>query len=133
MTKLFLNLQISRSDIRPHIKWVVSLVIAYGHFNLSQGFVWIYMVQLTLFITHEVDFILIDKATTIIQYSKFILFMSGISTWNFLTQCETADFNKYVMHITKINIPIDDHYTTTNGQISDHMTQCYNGKHKYQI
>ena len=34
---LFLNLQIIRSDIRPHIKWVVSLVIAYGHFNLPQG------------------------------------------------------------------------------------------------
>ena len=25
------------------IKWVVSLVIAYGHFNLPQGFVWVYM------------------------------------------------------------------------------------------
>ena len=37
----FLNLQITRSDIRPHIKWAVSLVIAYGHFNLPQGFVWV--------------------------------------------------------------------------------------------
>ena len=36
---LFLNLQITRSDVRPHIKWAVSLVIAYGHFNLHQGFV----------------------------------------------------------------------------------------------
>ena len=27
MTILFINLQISRSDIRPHIKWAVSLVI----------------------------------------------------------------------------------------------------------
>ena len=35
----FLNLQITGSDIRQHIKWVVSLVIAYGHFNLPQGFV----------------------------------------------------------------------------------------------
>ena len=26
----FLNLQVTRSDIRPHIKWVVSLVIAYA-------------------------------------------------------------------------------------------------------
>ena len=37
MTILFLNLQkITRSDIRPHIKWAVSLLIAYGHFNLPQ-------------------------------------------------------------------------------------------------
>ena len=41
MTILFLNLQITRSDIRPHIKWTASLVIAYGHFNLPRGFVWI--------------------------------------------------------------------------------------------
>ena len=41
MTILFLNLQITRSDIRPHIKWAVSLMIAYGHFNLPQGFVWV--------------------------------------------------------------------------------------------
>ena len=34
MTILFLNLQITRSDIRPDIKWAVSLVIAYGLFNL---------------------------------------------------------------------------------------------------
>ena len=26
----FLNLQITRSDIRPHMKWAVSLVFAYG-------------------------------------------------------------------------------------------------------
>ena len=35
LTILFLNLQITRSDIRPDIKWAVSLVIAYGLFNLS--------------------------------------------------------------------------------------------------
>ena len=35
MTTLFLNLQITRSDIRPRVKWAVSLVIAYGHFNLK--------------------------------------------------------------------------------------------------
>ena len=40
MTIHFLNLQITRSDIRPHIKWAVSLVIAYGHFNTPQGFVY---------------------------------------------------------------------------------------------
>ena len=41
-----LNLQIIRSDIRPHIKWPVSLVIAYGHFNLPEdlcGYVWVYI------------------------------------------------------------------------------------------
>ena len=37
----FLNLQVTESDIRPHIKWAVSLVITYGHFNLPQGFVWV--------------------------------------------------------------------------------------------
>ena len=39
MTVVVLKLQIARSDIRPHIKWGVSLVIAYGFFNLPQGFV----------------------------------------------------------------------------------------------
>ena len=34
VTILFLNLQITGSDIRPHIKWAVILVIAYDHFNL---------------------------------------------------------------------------------------------------
>ena len=43
MTILFLNLQITRLDIRPHIKWAVSLVITYSHFNLPQGFVWVCM------------------------------------------------------------------------------------------
>ena len=38
-----LGLQIIRSDIRPHIKWAVSLVIAYGHSNLPQGIVWVYI------------------------------------------------------------------------------------------
>ena len=36
-----LNLQIAKSDIRSHIKWAVSLVIAYGYFNLFEGFVWV--------------------------------------------------------------------------------------------
>ena len=43
MTILFLNLQITRSDIRPHIKWAVSLVLAYGHFNIPLGFMWVCM------------------------------------------------------------------------------------------
>ena len=40
---LFLNLQITRSDIRPHTKRTVFLVIAYGHFNLPHGFMWVCM------------------------------------------------------------------------------------------
>ena len=39
----FLCLQITKSDIRPQVKWAVSLVIAAGYFNIRQGFVWIYM------------------------------------------------------------------------------------------
>ena len=42
-TTLFLNLQITRSDIRPYIKRAVSLMIVYGYFNLPQGFVWVCM------------------------------------------------------------------------------------------
>ena len=38
MTILFLNLQITRSDVRPHIKWAVSLLNAYGHSNLLHGY-----------------------------------------------------------------------------------------------
>ena len=49
----FLKSQITRSDIRPHIKWAVSLVIAYGHFNLPQGFVWACMGSHTYFINPE--------------------------------------------------------------------------------
>ena len=45
----FPNLQITRSDIRPHIKWAVSLVIAYGHFNLPRGFVWVCMRTYSLY------------------------------------------------------------------------------------
>ena len=41
MTILFLKLQITRSDIKPHIKWAVSLLIAYGQFNFPQGFMWV--------------------------------------------------------------------------------------------
>ena len=33
----FLNLQINRSDIRPHIKWAVSLVIAYATLMFLRG------------------------------------------------------------------------------------------------
>ena len=41
MTILFLCLQITKSDIRPQVKWAVNLVIADIHFNLPQGFVWV--------------------------------------------------------------------------------------------
>ena len=53
MTIRFQNLQITRLDVRPHIKLAVSLVIAHGHFNLPQGFVWICMSKHTHFITPE--------------------------------------------------------------------------------
>ena len=43
MTTLFLKLQITKSDIRPHMKWAVSQVITYGQFNFSQGFMCVYM------------------------------------------------------------------------------------------
>ena len=43
ITILFPNLQIIRSDIRPHTKWAVSLVIAYGRFNHPRSSVWVCM------------------------------------------------------------------------------------------
>ena len=45
MTILFLNLQITRSDIGLHIELVVSLVILVipGHLHIPHGFVWVCM------------------------------------------------------------------------------------------
>ena len=43
MPILYLKLHITRSDIRAHIKWAVRLVVAYGHFNLPRGFVWVFI------------------------------------------------------------------------------------------
>ena len=40
-TLYILCLKITRAGIRPHVKWAVKLVISDGHFNLSQGFVWV--------------------------------------------------------------------------------------------
>ena len=37
-------------QIRPHIKWAVSLVIAYGHFTIPQGlcgYVWVNILTLS--------------------------------------------------------------------------------------
>ena len=53
MTIPFLNLQITISDIRLHMKWAVSLVIPYGHFNLPRGFVWVCIGKRTHFIISE--------------------------------------------------------------------------------
>ena len=51
----FLNLQITRSDIRPHIKWAVSLVICiYGHFNFPRGLCGYVWVNILIFITPRV-------------------------------------------------------------------------------
>ena len=37
------QVQISRSDIRPHIVGCQPGDFAYGHFNIPPGFVWVYM------------------------------------------------------------------------------------------
>ena len=37
MATSFVNLKIIKTDMRPQIKWAVSLVIAYGHFNHLPG------------------------------------------------------------------------------------------------
>ena len=42
-TSYSFNLQITKSDTRPHIKWAVSLVIVDGQFNLPLWFVQTYM------------------------------------------------------------------------------------------
>ena len=49
MTILYLNLQITRSDIRPHIKCPVGLclVVAYGHFAMSSTGICVGMYGLT--------------------------------------------------------------------------------------
>ena len=70
MTILFLNLQIVRSDIRPHIKWAVSLVIAYGHFNLPRGIVWVCMSSHTHFITPKGTDDTPDETHVILFFSK---------------------------------------------------------------
>ena len=51
MATSFVNLKIIKTDMRPQIKWAVSLVIAYGHFNHLPGrreegggeYVWVYI------------------------------------------------------------------------------------------
>ena len=53
----FPNLQITRSDIMPCIKWVVSLVIAYSQLKLPQGFVRVFICYNTHFITPKDIFI----------------------------------------------------------------------------
>ena len=40
-----LNFQINRSDQVPQVTCTVSLVIADHHFNLSQGFVWLWELE----------------------------------------------------------------------------------------
>ena len=49
MTILFINLQVTRSDIRLHIKWVVRLVIAYGHYSSSGVCVGMYGLTYSLY------------------------------------------------------------------------------------
>ena len=72
----FLNLQITRSDIRPHIKWPVSLVIAYGHFNLPQGIVWVCMSSHTHFITPRAQMTHLMKHTSYCSFlNVFAMFL----------------------------------------------------------
>ena len=71
MTIPFLNLQIVRSDIRPHINWAVSLVIAYGHFNLPQGIVWVCMSSHTHFITPKGTDDTPDETRHIVLFKMF--------------------------------------------------------------
>ena len=47
--------KLANHQIRPHMKWAVRLVIAYGHFDLPQGFVWVCLGQHTHFITPKGD------------------------------------------------------------------------------
>ena len=47
----FLNMQITRSDIRPYIKWAFSLVIIYGHFSLPPGLCGYVQINIPKFIT----------------------------------------------------------------------------------
>ena len=49
----FLCLQITKFNTRPHVKWVVQLGDADGHFNLPLGSVWVCMGKHTHFITQE--------------------------------------------------------------------------------
>ena len=49
----FPMLAVTRSDIRPLIKWAASLVIADGPFNLAQGFVLVFIGKQTHFIIPE--------------------------------------------------------------------------------
>ena len=65
----FLNLQITSTDIKPHIKWVVSLVIAYGHFNLPQGFVWVLWVN-TLTLSPQRDSLCILEIVLCVMFFK---------------------------------------------------------------
>ena len=44
----FFNLKTARSDISPHIKWAVSLVFAYGHFNVPLGREWVSILSFML-------------------------------------------------------------------------------------
>ena len=38
--------EITRADIEPQVKWVISLVNRNDHFNLPQEFLWVYWVNI---------------------------------------------------------------------------------------
>ena len=80
----FLNLQITRSDIRPHIKWAVSLVIAYGHFNLKHILFhhtlkmdWTRQNATTLFPTHNTHSMLLRGLCGMYGLTSYFLISEG--------------------------------------------------------
>ena len=94
MTILFRNLQITRSDFRPHVNLAVSLVTANGHFNLRQGFEWVCLSYNTHFITQEGH--IRTRSSCVVCGSHpfepadiFILHFPSIIPFHFLQQQET--------------------------------------------
>ena len=68
---LFLKLQITKSDIRPHIKWAVSLVIAYGLVQFSSGLV---------FWFKRLGHILLSRCDYVFQFTNKKVFQSLYNT-----------------------------------------------------
>ena len=86
MTILIPNLQITRSDIRPHIKWVVRLVTAYGHFDLPWGIVWVCM-------SPHTHFILPPPPPPPLPRAQMIHLMKHTSNYFFKCACELQNIH----------------------------------------
>ena len=83
-----------RSNIRSHKKWAVSLVIAYGHFNLPQGLVWYVWVNILTFIT----LLKADPSENGEKLPQFtnVLCLACILDHNY---CESLIFSFFVTHV----------------------------------